>query len=174
MELVKGGPMKMNFENNRSWFWFVSGAAAGSFAIFLFDPVQGSRRRALIRDKTIKFTRLTALYGGKIRRDLLNRAFGIAAEISPLRESTPVDDATLNDRIRSEFGRVIRHAKSINTKVEDGVVRLTGPILASEVDDLIEHVKSIRGVTDIINQLDVHETPDNIPGLQGEGKPYLQ
>jgi uncharacterized membrane protein len=46
-------------------------------------------------------------------------------------------------------------------------VTLSGPILAHEVDQLLCAAKSVRGVRDVVTRLDVHETAENFPALQG-------
>jgi gas vesicle protein len=60
----------------------VIGAAIGAFAMFVFDPVSGQRRRALARDKTMSFSNDTAESVRSTARDLGNRAKGMAAEAS--------------------------------------------------------------------------------------------
>ncbi len=167
----------LEFESSRtgrSLFWFLTGAAAGSVAVFMFDPVRGSRRRALALDKVKSIRYESLLYGGKVLRRLKNRVFGMATEFTSQWSARPVIDEVLNERIRSAFGHVITHAKSIESKVEDGVVCLQGAVLASEVNDLIKCVKRVKGVVKVINQLEVHQSHENIPGLQGEDKPYVQ
>jgi uncharacterized membrane protein len=47
------------------------------------------------------------------------------------------------------------------------VVTLEGPVLAAEVDELVAIARNVRGVREVRNMLDVHETPGDVPGLQG-------
>lgn len=158
----------------RSLLWFCIGATGGFLLEYLLDPAQGKRRRSLIRDKGIKMRRETMIYGRRVRRNLRNRAQGVAVKFSPLwKAKAPLSDDRLNCRIRSEFGRKINHARSVETNVEGGMVRLTGPILAKDVNRLLRVIKAIHGVKGIINELEVHKTPEKIPGLQGDEKPYL-
>jgi hypothetical protein len=41
-------------------------------------------------------------------------------------------------------------------------------VLTDEVQQLIAGVATVRGVREVENRLDVHETSDNVPGLQGD------
>lgn len=148
-------------------FWLLTGAAIGWMATYFLDPIQGKRRRVLVRDRGVSLQRESISRGRRVARHIKNRAVGMAAEIMPRRQTQRVDDSTLNERVRSELGRVIPHARSIDTTVEEGIVRLTGDILASEVDDLLKCVKKVKGVLSVINHLHVHQTPDNVPSLQG-------
>ncbi len=56
----------------------LGGLGIGALIMYLLDPQGGNRRRALIRDKAVKFNRQTreALEG--TAKDLSNRAKGIA------------------------------------------------------------------------------------------------
>lgn len=154
--------------------WIISGAAIGGVIAYFFDPSRGKRRRALIKDKGTRLANQANEYGGKIYRRLKNQGEGVIAKASKLTHQERVDDEALMNRVRSEFGRKIRHARAIEVEVNNGEVTLSGPILASEIDDLIRCVKDVPGVKDVINQLDVHKSAGKISALQGEGKEYLQ
>jgi uncharacterized membrane protein len=65
------------------------------------------------------------------------------------------------------MGRHVSHPSSIEVSARNGVVHLCGPILAHEVDDLVCAVKSVRGVEDVVDALEVHESAENISALQG-------
>ena len=60
--------------------WILSSAAIGAAAMYLLDPVQGKRRRALVRDKAYSSrVRMRKSINAK-SRDLANRAKGLQAE----------------------------------------------------------------------------------------------
>jgi uncharacterized membrane protein len=54
--------------------------------------------------------------------------------------------------------------------VADGVVTLGGQVLAHELDDLLRLVRSVRGVSEVRNELEVSSSPQGVPSLQG-GRP---
>jgi hypothetical protein len=42
-------------------------------------------------------------------------------------------------------------------------------VLRHEVDGLVDRIRSVRGVKDVVERLDVHDEPGNEPALQGAG-----
>ncbi len=58
----------------------IGGAGVGAALMYLLDPEQGRRRRALVRDQIVKAKNKTADAVGKTSRDLRNRAQGVIAE----------------------------------------------------------------------------------------------
>lgn len=159
--------MRFNFT------WFLAGSFVGSLAGLLFDPARGNYRRALIRDKGISFKRSATKYAGKFSRDLQNRITGFKANFEKAKQGEEVDDETLKERVRSDFGRYISHPRAITASVRDGVVTFTGQILRHEVNELLTRVANISGVKEVINNLEVYNRDNNIPGLQGKGPEYL-
>jgi uncharacterized membrane protein len=55
-------------------------------------------------------------------------------------------------------------------QAEQGRVRLSGAVLKHEHPDLLEAVRSMRGVLDLEDRLEVHKSGTNVPALQG-GRP---
>jgi hypothetical protein len=53
---------------------------AGALAMYLFDPVSGNRRRALLRDKLVHYRKEAGEYAEGTAKDLSNRAHGLVAE----------------------------------------------------------------------------------------------
>ena len=58
----------------------LAGIGIGAAAMYLLDPDQGRRRRALLRDQLIKARRVTGETVQGLSRDAANRARGAAAE----------------------------------------------------------------------------------------------
>jgi hypothetical protein len=146
------------------------GAGIGAAAIFMLDPTGGGRRRALVRDKIVRAGRLTRDGLDATARDMGNRARGVAAATRGRLWNGEVSDDTLVERVRAKLGRASTHPRAIDVLANDGVVTLRGPILASEVDDVLAITRSVRGVEDVINYLQAHESALGIPSLQGEGR----
>jgi hypothetical protein len=146
---------------------FIKGAAVGAGLMYFFDPELGKRRRALVRDQLHHWTVRSCHVADARWRDVQNRMQGTIAEIrSNLRKEESSDDV-LHDRVRSAIGRVVAHPRAIEVHVHEGVVSLGGPVLAREVDELLETVGSTRGVCGVVNSLDEHDSPMGIPALQG-------
>ena len=70
----------------------IGGLGVGAALMYLFDPDRGNQRRALIRDKAVKYNRETREAIEAKAKDLSNRAKGVVYElksaVSPENEST--------------------------------------------------------------------------------------
>jgi uncharacterized membrane protein len=135
--------------------------------MYFLDPVQGRRRRALVRDQCTSFLAQSGNATRKITRDLGNRTQGMLAEAQSAWSEEQVNDEVLAARVRSKLGRMVSHPKAIEVTTNQGRVTLHGPILAHEVRRLMRAVWSVRGVQEVDNQLRVYEQADGIPSLQG-------
>ncbi len=62
--------------------WLLGGIALGALAMFLLDPEQGNRRRALARDKLYSAGTKARKSMDAASRDLANRAQGMRSEAS--------------------------------------------------------------------------------------------
>jgi len=143
------------------------GAALGAALMYLLDPDRGRYRRALVRDKAASgMNRLDDALQVALR-DLRNRTTGVIAELNSWLTASSVSDDVLVNRIRSNIGRVVSHPKVIDVKVQDGFVTLSGPVLIHEHKPLYRCVASVRGVKDVDDRLEVHETAEQISELQG-------
>jgi gas vesicle protein len=67
-------------DNSDTLLAFLAGVAVGAAAMFIFDPQQGRRRRALARDQLVRAGHQTADFVEGKSKDLRNRAQGVAAE----------------------------------------------------------------------------------------------
>jgi uncharacterized membrane protein len=159
--------MKSGLNMNKAFDW-IGALGLGALIMYILDPQAGRRRRALARDKLTRVAHKTGDAIDVTSRDLKNRAIGLAAEAKSMLSKQEVSDEVLAQRVRSSLGPLVSHPSSIEVNVQNRKVTLSGPILADEVDRLLKHVSSIRGVAEIENRLEPHADADNIPGLQGE------
>lgn len=146
-------------------------AAAGAGLMYLLDPERGRRRRAIVRDRLVRAAHRTGDAVDATSRDVGNRARGVVAELRSRLANVEVSDGVLHERVRARIGSVIGHAGAIDAAVIEGQVSLRGPVLAGDVDRLVRRVRSVPGVREVINQLDVHDEPGGVPGLQGRPRP---
>jgi hypothetical protein len=145
----------------------IGSAALGAGLMYLFDPRQGHRRRALARDKAVHLLRTSGRAIDVTSRDASHRAYGVvSAARSYFRPGRPGDEV-LVARVRSQLGRVSSHPRAIEVTAHDGRVTLHGPILVDEVDPLLSSVRRIKGVEFVENQLEPHTRREDIPNLQG-------
>jgi hypothetical protein len=122
---------------------------------------------------TDKLTRATHVARDAVNttsHDIVNRTRGIAAATRARFASDDVSDAVLLERVRAKLGRVSSHPRAIDVSVSDGQVILNGQAPAHEVPHILAGVESVRGVSGIASSLDVHETAEAVPSLQGQGR----
>ncbi len=142
-------------------------AVLGAGAMFLLDPSSGRRRRALLGDQATHVAHSVVDALDTTSRDAMNRSQGLRALSDSWLQYEEVSDARVAERVRARIGRLVGHPGSIEVTVEDGCVRLSGPVLAHEVTRLLASVQSVRGVHSLESALDIHEEAGDEPGLQG-------
>jgi osmotically-inducible protein OsmY len=147
------------------------GVGVGAALMYFLDPDRGKRRRALVRDKVESAGNKASNYAEKMGRDIRNRAYGMVAETKALFRNEEVTDSVLEDRVRAKLGRSPVRIGAIGVAAREGVVTLTGPILADELPKVLAAARLVRGVKEVNNQLSVHHEGGNQPSLQGEPQP---
>jgi len=145
----------------------ISGAAIGAGLMYLADPDRGNRRRSGVRDKVAHGFHSVGSVVDKGIRDLRNRVRGTAAETWSAVKPANVSDEILVERVRAKIGRSISHPSAIEVTAKQGKIILSGPVLESEADDLIDAAYSVRGVRDVESRIETHRTSEDAPGLQG-------
>jgi uncharacterized membrane protein len=150
---------------------FLMGLGAGAVAMYLADPNQGKRRRALARDAAIRGARTFGDAAGATARDVGHRVSGVAARLRHRTAYEVVPDRVLVDRVRAKLGRYVSHPRAIDVSAVDGIVTLAGPILAHEHGAMLAAIRSVRGVREVSDRLEPHRQAGNIPDLQGGAVP---
>jgi uncharacterized membrane protein len=149
------------------WAAGLAGAGVAAGLMYWWDPRRGGRRRAWVRDKVVRAAHITGEALDRTRRDLAHRAKGLAAETRALVRRGPVDDSTLEERVRAALGRLSSHASALEVTSRHGAVRLDGPVLQSEWRRVVRGVARVRGVKSVEDRLVAHRKPGNVPALQG-------
>ena len=80
-------------------------------------------------------------------------------------------DAVLANRVRTALGRRASPPRAIDVDVVEGCVTLRGPILRDEVDGVLAVVRGVRGVRELVDELDPYAAAGDIPSLQGQAAP---
>jgi uncharacterized membrane protein len=155
----------------------IAGALAGAGLMYLLDPDRGARRRALVRDQAVRARHRFAEGAEATGRDLRNRARGTAAQLRSRIRKESAGEEILHERVRSALGRAVSHPGAIEVLVSQGRVTLQGQVLAHELDELLRTVGSVRGVSEVNNELEVRASGEGVPALQGgrrrEARPEL-
>jgi len=142
--------------NYKELVYLLSGLVIGVGFAFIFDPIQGHRRRVLLRDQLVHWRNELFYLSRKRARDLSHRAQGLKAKtLAKLRPEADVDDEILVERVRADVGRKVSHMRSLKVDAKNGIVTLSGLILSDEVDDLLQATKKVPGVKHLINHLNI-------------------
>jgi osmotically-inducible protein OsmY len=138
---------------------------AGALAMYYLDPRSGAQRRSLLAE----------LVRGGVRqgRDDLRAAHRRGRAFHHVPESDPQRDAHLRDLIRDRLGRMVSHPRAIEVQVEDGVVRLSGDVLAKERDGVLLQVSEIPGVQKLVNAMTPHDQPASLASLEARQEAWL-
>ena len=130
--------------------------AAGALAMYYLDPQMGAQRRALLADLVSSGMRGEPAGGAGLQARLARRTYHRAVRVDPQA------DAELRARIQERLGRLVSHPRALDVRVDKGVVRLSGDVLARERDGLLLQVREMDGVLKLVNAMTVHETPDGM------------
>jgi osmotically-inducible protein OsmY len=141
-------------------FKILFGAAIGAAAAWFLDPNEGTRRRNVLRDKTMKYARRgkeeaarKASYAGETVK-------GKATAVAPGTGREPAEerlnDAALKAKVESEIFRDPDAPKGqVSVNVEDGVVYLRGELDdEAKIEGLREaaaKVDGVRGVESLLH-----------------------
>lgn len=146
----------------------------GAGLMYFFDPQHGDRRRALVRDKVDRFVNSIDESMDKALEDTRNRARGVLSEMTAKLSDQGAPDWILEERVRSNLGRLARHTRAVTVTADGGRIYLSGPVLREDEDDIVKTAMRTRGVYGVENQLQVVDNPQDIPALQGEPSPRRQ
>lgn len=151
----------------------LAGACLGGAAMFLLDPVQGRRRRALIRDKAVHLRHVMTrdvptrvekrgrFFRGVAKGVVHDTTDALAFSGHPL-----VDDETLVARVRSEVLRDhALKAGEIHVDAYEGCVTLRGQLEPAEIRRLVHDASRVAGVREVRNFL---HTPGTLPPNKAE------
>lgn len=148
-------------------WWAMGGAGAGAGLMYLADPRSGRRRRTLAQDKVVHAAHEAGDEVEKVARDLSHRTRGLWFKTWGRLHHEEVDDTTLEARVRSALGWVCSHPGAIQVSARGGRVELKGVILKAEHKKVRSHVRRVRGVRELDDDLEVHKQAGNHPALQG-------
>ena len=136
--------------------------AAGALAMYYLDPQMGAQRRALLADLVSSGMRGESAGGPALHARLARRTYHRAVRIDPQA------DAELRARIQARLGRLVSHPGALDVRVDQGVVRLSGDVLAREREGLLLQVREMPGVLKLVNATTAHDTPDGMTREQAD------
>ena len=140
-------------------FKILIGAAIGAAAAWFLDPNDGTRRRNVVRDKTMKYARRgkeeaarKATYAGETVK---GKTTAVAPGTGPEPAGERLNDPALKAKVESEIFRDPDAPKGqVSVNVEDGVVYLRGELDdEAKIEGLREaaaRVEGVRGVESLL------------------------
>jgi hypothetical protein len=129
--------------------------AAGALAMYYLDPELGARRRALLAD-LVRSGLAGEAAGQRGRGRFPRRAY------HRVTQADPRSDAELRDRIQARLGRLVSFPGALEVRVDSGVVRLAGRVLAKEREGLLAQVQEMPGVQKLVNATTAHDRPQAV------------
>ena len=141
----------------------VTAVVAGAAAMYYLDPAMGQRRRETTRGKVVAASRSQRVAG--YARDLVTEG---RSRLGASKQQ-PGSNEQLSERVRARLEQVVAYPQAIDVDAVGGRVRLTGHILASDLDLLMAEIHALPGVQNVDNTLLVHAEADNVPELQSRG-----
>ena len=156
------------------------GAGLGAGLMYLLDPQGGRGRRAVARDKSVSALKKGGQVAAKTSRDLGNRTKGLISEAgTKLRGSDLVSNLTnqgqtLLTNVQRSVRRAVSFPAAIEALVEEGKVILHGLVLASEVAGLLVAIEAIEGVSEVQNQLEIHESVEGLAAFRNGARRWVR
>src|ERR671918_2532313 len=97
----------------------------GAGLMYFYDPQHGTRRRAMVRDKANHFVNKLDESINKAMEDSRNRARGVLSEMTAKLSDQGAPDWILEERVRSNLGRLSRHARGVTVTADGGRIYLS-------------------------------------------------
>lgn len=138
----------------------------GAGLMYFLDPQHGTRRRTMVIDKANRFVNNMDESIDVAVEDARNRARGVLSEMTARLSDQGAPDWILEERVRSNLGRLARHTRALDIRADGGRIYLSGPVLREDEDAVVKAALRTRGVHGVENQLQVFDDPQDIPALQ--------
>lgn len=146
---------------------FLTTMGLGAGLMYFFDPRQGNRRRAILRDKALSLVNEVDDSIDVAMEDMRNRARGVLAEMSARLSDQGAPDWILEERVRSNLGRLARRSGAVEIRADGGRILLSGSALRNDVQEIERTAARTRGVHAVENNIEAVDSPEDIPSLQG-------
>ena len=138
----------------------------GAGLMYFLDPQHGTRRRTMVIDRANRFVNNIDESIDIAVQDARNRARGVLSEMTARLSDEGSPDWILEERVRSNLGRLARPTRALDIRADGGRIYLSGPVLRGDEDAVVKAALRTRGVHGVENQLQVVDNPQDIPALQ--------
>jgi hypothetical protein len=162
-------PMRIPTARQFGFFGWLALGIGLAASLALFEPRRGAARRARIRDKLSSRRRRIGNGARGLLVDAGHRLRGVVHDARGRLRERRINDVLLEDRVRAQMSRTVSHPGALRIKAVNGCIEISGPILRREVGELVDRIRSVRGVKDVVERLDVQDESGSEPWLQGAG-----
>lgn len=131
----------------------LAGIGIGAALMYFMDPQRGNARRAIAQDRAAGAARDVAWELDVARRDVRNRAQGVAAGVRNRLTHEEVEDEQLVERVRSELGHRADSLHRLDVTANAGTVTLRGSVRGADRDEVRSVVEHVRGVEHVVDEL---------------------
>jgi hypothetical protein len=139
--------------NSKTTLAVIGGLALGTGLVYFLNPQRGARRRHRARRRLGEAWR-------EGRHGVERASAGAQTLLDRARfrlQSQPHSDQVLEERIRAKLRRLLTYPRAVEVRVRNGRVHLEGPVLASEIDRVLERVGALTGVEVLEDRLSIVE-----------------
>jgi len=138
----------------------------GAGIAYFFDPKQGENRREVLRERANGLVHQLddSIYTAV--EDTRDKTRGVLSEWTAKLSSQDNPDWVLAERVRSTLGRLTPHSRSVRVRAQDGQIHLNGAILKEERDTILQAASRTRGVREVIDELEVFYSPEEMSAFQ--------
>jgi uncharacterized membrane protein len=138
----------------------------GAGIAYFFDPKRGESRRTLLRDRANNFVQQLddSIYAAV--EDTRDKTRVVLAEWTAKLSNQDNPDWVLAERVRNVLGRLTPHSRGVRVRAQEGQIRLSGSILKEEKDAILQAAARTRGVRDVIDELEVFYSPEEMSVFQ--------
>lgn len=95
--------------------------------------------------------------------------FWIADMLARRAQHTPHDDVLLLEQVRSQLHGLVRFPEAVDVAVAQGIVHVSGRVLAQELDQLLLRLTDLPGVYKVHNALATVHEARALENLQAPG-----
>lgn len=151
----------------------VAAFAAGALAMFCLESLVMRQRRARIGETIANTSRRAARAGHHAAKHVADQVKGVVAtgNLDRVSSRRPENDAQLRERVMARLGHLVSHPGAIEVSVREGIVRVSGQVLAQELDGLLTQLTHLPGVHKVHNALAVLQDPSGFGEVQSSRTP---
>lgn len=126
--------------------------------MYYLDPELGERRRALLAE----------LVKSGLPGDRRSRVRIARRSYHRVTQADPRTDSELRARVQDLLGRTASFPGAIQVDVDNGVVRLSGRVLAQERDALLHQVLQTPGLQKLVNAMTSHDLSQQVASRKAD------